>query len=383
MTRACRGALWVVLAAAAGACAPDPQRSSVAHADGAAAYVVDTLATGLRNPWSLAFLPDGGMLVTEKFGGLRAYPKGGGTGRTIEGTPAAYRSRDSGLLEIVTDPGFATDSVVYLSFVEGDSAANRTALFRARLDGDRLRDGRVIFRATPDKPGPLHPGGRIAFLPDRTLLLTIGEGFDRRDDAQNLGSDLGKIVRLDRDGRPAQGNPLARSAGARPEIYTYGHRNPQGLLIDPRDGAIWEHEHGPRGGDELNRIEPGSNYGWPLTSFGVADSGEPILPKRAVPKRTAADLVPPVLVWSPSIAPSGFSLYLGSAFPEWSGDFFIGALAGRSLRRVRIRDGKVMGQQTMLRELDARIRDVRTGPDGFLYLLVDAANGLVLRLRPR
>jgi len=372
-----RGALCVALAAAAGACAPDPPRSSGAHG-AEPAYVVDTLATGLRNPWSLAFLPGGGMLVTEKYGGLRGYPKGGGAGRTIEGTPATYRSRDSGLLEVAPSPRFAADSLVYLSFVEGDSTANRTALFRARLDGNRLRDGRVIFRAAPDKAGPLHPGGRIAFLPDGTLLLTIGEGFDQRDQAQSLTSDLGKIVRLDRDGRPAHGNPLADSAGARPELYSYGHRNPQGLLIDPRDGTVWEHEHGPRGGDELNRIEPGRNYGWPVTTFGVADSGEPISPRR-----TAPGTVPPVLVWMPGIAPSGFTLYFGGAFPQWTGDFFVGALAERSVRRVRIRGGEVVQQETMLRGLNARIRDVRTGPDGCIYLLVDNANGAVLRIEPR
>jgi len=369
--------LCVALAAAADACATDPPRSSAAHTD-EPEYVVDTLATGLRNPWSLAFLPDGGMLVTEKYGGLRGYPKGGGAGRTIQGTPPAYQLRDSGLLEIAADPGFAADSLVYLSFVEGDSAANHTALFRARLDGARLRDGRIIFRAAPDKAGPLHPGGRIVFLPDGTLLLTIGEGFDQRDQAQNLASDLGKIVRLDRDGRPARGNPLADSAGARPELYTYGHRNPQGLLMDPRDGTIWEHEHGPQGGDELNRIQAGRNYGWPVTTLGVDDSGEPISQKPVAP-----GLAPPVLVWSPSIAPSGFALYLGSAFPQWTGDFFVGALAERSVRRLRIRGGEVVLQETMLRGLNARIRDVRTGPDGFIYLLVDKANGSVLRLRPR
>lgn len=340
-------------------------------------YAVDTVATGLTNPWSLAFLPGGDLLVTEKYGALRWYAKGADTGRIVTGTPRAWRREDSGLLEVALDPRFGENHFIYLSFSEGDSAANHTALFRGRLEGDRLLDGRVLFRASPDKAGAGHPGGRIAFLPDETLLLSIGEGFDYRDQAQALGSDLGKIVRLDREGRPPADNPLADTAGARPELYTVGHRNPQGLLVDPRDGTVWEHEHGPKGGDEINRIRPGLNYGWPLTTFGVDYSGELVSTKQK-----AQGIETPVLVWVPSIAPSGFALYLGTAFPEWTGDFFVGALAERSLHRVRLRNGEVVLQETMLRELKARIRDVRTGPDGLLYLVTDDANGSVLRLRP-
>jgi glucose/arabinose dehydrogenase len=368
---ACRGRVCVAIAAAVGACA----RAGAAHtAD--PEYVVDTIATGIRNPWSLAFLPDGDMLVTEKFGGLRRLPPGGGAGEVVAGTPAAYQCQDSGLLDVVLDPGFATDSLVYMAFVEGDSAANHTALFRARFDGQRLVDGRVVFRAVPDKAGPLHAGGRIVFLHDGTLLLTIGDG-GRREQAQSLASDLGKIVRLDRDGAPARGNPFAGVAGARPELYTYGHRNPQGLLLDPRDGKVWEHEHGPEGGDEMNRIQAGRNYGWPVTTFGIDSSGDP-----TTSRRTAPGIEPPVLVWVRSIAPSGLQLYLGRAFPQWTGDFFLGALAERSVHRLRVQGGTIVLQETLLRELNARIRDVRTGPDGYLYLLVDDPNGSVLRLSP-
>ena len=342
-----------------------------------AAYLVDTVATGLRTPWSLAFLPDSGMLVTEKYGGIRLYRSGGRESDTLTGLPRAYQVEDTGLLDIAIDPDFATTRRIFLSFGEGDSSANHTALFRARLDGTRLVDGRVIWRATPDKAGPGHPGARIAFLPDRTLLLTVGDGYDYRDQAQHLGSALGKIVRLDRDGRPPADNPLTVRAGARWEIWSYGHRNPQGLLVDPRDGTVWAHEHGPKGGDEINRVRAGLNYGWPRTSHGVDYSGELISKEQ-----TAKDIEPPVLVWVPSIAPSGFALYLGRAFPAWYGDFFVGALKERSLRRLRVRNGEVMLQEVLLRELGARIRDVRTGPDGFLYLLVDDANGAVLRLRP-
>ncbi|HYC33598.1 MAG TPA: PQQ-dependent sugar dehydrogenase [Gemmatimonadales bacterium] len=337
---------------------------------------MDTVATGLVSPWSLAFLPDGGMLITEKHGSLRRFGLDARTGDVVRGTPGAFQSEDSGLHDIVLDPRFAENGLVYLAFVEGDSAANRLALFRARLEGTRLAEGRVIFRTGPDKAGAGHPGGRMVFLPDETLLLTVGDGYDFRDQAQQLGSDLGKIVRLDRDGRPA-GNPLADSAGARPELHSYGHRNPQGLLVDPRDGTVWEHEHGPRGGDEINRIGAGLNYGWPRTTFGIDYTGELISSRQL-----EMGIQPPVLVWVPSIAPSGFALYLGDRFPEWNGDFLVGALAERSLRRVRVRGGEVVLQETLLRELKARIRDVRVGADGLVYLLTDDVNGSVLRLRP-
>ena len=379
-----RAALVTVLAGLLGcasrAAGPSPAAGALLRADpgsGPAPYVIDTVARGLRNPWSLAFLPGGGTLVSEKYGQLLRFDEGAATGRPVAGTPAALQLRDSGLLDVVLDPRFPVNGLVYLSFVEGDTTASHTAVFRGRLDGDRLVDGRVIFRASPDKTGAAHPGGRIAFLPDETLLLAIGDGFDFRDQAQQLASDLGKVVRLDRNGRPAAGNPLADSAGARPEIYSYGHRNQQGLLVDPRDGAVWEHEHGPKGGDEINRLEPGLNYGWPVTTFGVDYSGE-LVSKQQL----ARGIQRPLLVWVPSIAPSGFALYLGTAFPEWTGDFFVGALAERSLRRVRMRGGEVVLQETMLRGLKARIRDVRTGPEGFLYLLVDDEDGSVLRLRP-
>jgi glucose/arabinose dehydrogenase len=217
----------------------------------------------------------------------------------------------------------------------------------------------VIFRAAPDKQGPGHPGSRIAFLPDETLLLTIGEGYDYKKQAQELGSALGKVVRLDRDGHPASDNPFAGQPGARPEIWSYGHRNPQGLLVDPRDGAVWEHEHGPRGGDEINRVRPGLNYGWPRTTHGVDYSGEVISKEQ-----TARGIEPPVLVWVPSIAPSGFALYLGDRFAGWKGDFFVGGLAERSLRRVRIRDGEVILQRSCCASCGPDPRGADR-PDGF------------------
>lgn len=367
-------------------CAGGPSGGSSAHNAAAPAptppaapgYAVDTVATGLNAPWALAFLPDGGLILTEKYGGIRLFRNGALLPQPVAGAPKSFQLEDGGLLDLALDPRFAQNRLIYISFSEGDSSANHTALFRARLDGARLADGRIIFRASPDKAGPGHPGSRIAFLPDETLLLTIGDGYDYRDQAQDLGSDLGKVIRLDREGRPPADNPFGGRTDARPEIYSYGHRNPQGLLVDPRDGTVWAHEHGPRGGDEINRLRPGTNYGWPRTSHGIDYSGELISKEQ-----TAKGIEPPVLVWVPSIAPSGFALYLGDAFPDWKGDFFVGGLAERSLRRVRMRDGEVVLQETLLKELKARIRDVRAGPDGFLYLLTDDPKGSVLRLRPR
>jgi glucose/arabinose dehydrogenase len=375
---------WTLALALASACSrgfPEEKRSA-SQAPGAAdpemGYSIDTVATGLKTPWSIAFLPDGEMLVTEKYGGIRLYRNRALDPRPLTGVPVAFQMEDSGLLDIAIDPQFQQNRFVYLSFSEGDSGANHTALFRARFDGRGLVDGRVIFRAFPDKKGSGHPGSRLAFLSDQTLLMTIGEGYDYKEEAQNLRSDLGKVVRLDREGRPPRDNPFYGHQQARSEIYSYGHRNAQGLLVDPRDGTVWEHEHGPRGGDEINRIRPGLNYGWPRTTHGVDYSGEVISIEQ-----TAKDIESPILVWVPSIAPSGFALYLGSAFPAWKGDFFIGGMKEKSLRRIRMRQGEVVLQEILLRELQARIRDVRTGPDGFLYLVTDDSNGSVLRLRPK
>ncbi len=340
-------------------------------------YLVDTLAAGLEAPWSLALVPGGAILIAEKYGGVRLWRDGALLPGRLAGVPPALQSEDSGLLDLALDPRFEGNRLVYLSFAEGTAEANRTALFRGRLEGDSLAEGRVIFRAGPDKRGPAHPGSRIAFLPDGTVLLTIGEGYDFKEQAQDLSSALGKVVRLDRDGRPPADNPFVGRPDARAEIYS-GHRNPQGLLVDPRDGAVWSHEHGPRGGDEINRVRAGLNYGWPRTSHGVDYSGEVISKEQ-----TARGIEPPVLVWVPSIAPSGFALYLGDRFPGWTGDFFVGGLAERSLRRIRIRHGEVILQEVLLRELRARIRDVRAGPGGLLYVLTDDPRGMLLRLRPR
>jgi len=365
--------MWLTLAALLASPAEAQEHQAV--------YRVEELARGLKAPWALVFLPGNeGLLITEKHGTLRRWKGGGLEPDSVPGGPAnVLQAHDAGLLDLALDPAFTENRLVYLSFVEGTDSANRTALFRARLDGTRLVDGRVIFRASPDKAGPAHPGGRILYLPDQTLLLTIGEGYNYRTQAQSLSSDLGKIVRLNRDGTIPQDNPFRQNSSARPEIYSYGHRNPQGIVWDPRDSTIWEHEHGPKGGDEINRLLPGRNYGWPTTTYGIDYDNTVISQLREAP-----GIEGPRVIWVPSIAPSGFALYLGDRFPDWTGDFFVGALAGKHLRRVRLRQGEAVLQEVLLKELDVRVRDVRAGPDGFLYLLTDdESDGRLIRLVPR
>lgn len=338
----------------------------------------EVLASGLRLPWSMAFAPNGDMLIIEKAGGLRLFRDGVLSPNAISGGPDDVMvSADSGLHDIALDPDFAANGQVYIAYASGDEGANRLAVWRARLEGDRLVDGRVIFRATPDKKGPSHPGGRLLFLPDKTLLLTVGDGYDYRDAAQDLSSHLGKILRLDRDGNPPADNPFVGRDGALPEIWTYGHRNPQGLAIDSETGTVWENEHGPRGGDEINRLTAGANYGWPITTNGIDYDGT-LVSERA----HAPGVVTPHLVWAPSIAPSGLAVYRGGAFVDWNGNFLLGGLASKSLIRAQIDNGgaTIHEAERLLGDLGARIRDVRVGPDGSVYLLTDEAEGRLMRI---
>ena len=338
----------------------------------------EVLASGLRLPWSMAFAPNGDLLIVEKAGGLRLFRDGVLSPNAIAGGPDDVMvSADSGLHDIALDPDFAANGQVYVAYASGDEGANRLAVWRARLEGDRLVGGRVIFRATPDKKGPGHPGGRLLFLPDRTFLLTVGDGYDYRDAAQDLTSHLGKILRLDRDGNPPADNPFAGRDGALPEIWTYGHRNPQGLAIDSETGAVWESEHGPRGGDEINRLAAGANYGWPITTNGIDYDGT-LVSERA----HAPGVVSPHVVWAPSIAPSGLAVYRGGAFDDWNGNFLLGGLASKSLIRAQIDNGggTIHEAERLLGDLGARIRDVRVGPDGSVYLLTDEAEGRLIRI---
>ncbi|MGH8205074.1 MAG: PQQ-dependent sugar dehydrogenase, partial [Steroidobacteraceae bacterium] len=349
-----------------------------AVADGAVR--LERLVGGLQRPWSLAFTPEGDILVTEKYRGLRVTRGGELLPEPLAGgPPGVFAKADSGLLDIALDPDFAANRLLYLSFAEGEEKANRTAVWRARYEGGRLDNGRVIFRAAPDKAGPGHPGGRMAFLADGTLLLTVGDGFDDKAAAQDLGSHLGKILRLTRDGAAPADNPFIGRAGARPEIWSYGHRNPQGLARDPVTGDIWEHEHGPRGGDEINRLRAGANYGWPLVTHGI-DYDLSIISERAF----AAGIERSWFFWAPSIAPSGLAVYRGKAFADWDGKLLVGGLVSESVSRMRPakQPGFFVEEDRMLGSQGRRIRDIRVGPDGLVYILTDEDDAELWRLAP-
>jgi len=342
---------------------------------------LERLAGGLRWPWSLAFTPDGDILITEKYAGVRVMRDGRLLPDVLAGGPPNVLAKaDSGVLDIALDPQFETNRLVYIAFAEGDEAANRTAVWAARYDGQKLSGGRVIFRIRPDKAKPGHPGGRMVFLADGAFLLTVGDGFDHKEAAQDLGSHLGKILRLTRDGTAPADNPFVGRAGALPEIWSYGHRNPQGLVRDPETGDIWEHEHGPRGGDEINLMRAGANYGWPLVTHGIDYDGTLISERAFAPgvERSA-------FFWAPSIAPSGLAIYRGTAFPDWQGKLLVGGLVSRSV--VRLRRGKETGlfaeEERMFTPMQKRIRDVRVGPDGLVYLLTDEEDGGLYRIRPK
>ncbi len=372
---------WTLSAVMAVACAGEQTQAPVAAIAGEPApqnVKVETLASGLGFPWSMAFTPDGDILIVEKTGGLRVFRNGALRPEAVSGLPEDVMiNADSGFHDIALDPDFATTRQVFIAYAQGDDDANRLAIWRARLENDRLVGGEVIFRAGPDKKGPSHPGGRIAFLADKTFLVSVGDGYDYRNEAQNLSSDLGKILRLDRNGTPPADNPFAGRADARAEIWTLGHRNPQGLAIDPATGIVFENEHGPRGGDEINRLSAGGNYGWPLATNGIDYDGTLISELAHSPA-----FVSPMIVWAPSIAPSGLAIYRGEEFADWNGHFLVGALAAKSLVRAQIdNDGRSIGEaERQLADLGARIRDVRTGPDGFVYVLTDEPEGRLLRL---
>ncbi|OIJ42291.1 PQQ-dependent sugar dehydrogenase [Massilia timonae] len=343
-----------------------------------ASYRVETVALGLERPWSLAFLPDGRMLVTEMGGRLLAIgADGASTPIATDGLPPVFqRGGTIGLMDVAPDPAFARNGLLYLTMGHGEEGANGTRLVRARLQNDRLEDVRILFSSTP-KPRAGNNGGRIAFLPDGTLALTVGDGNWRREEAQNPANHLGTVVRLDRDGRAPPDNPFLKRPGAAPEVYSLGHRNPQGIAVDPGTGELLLTEHGARGGDEINRIVGGKNYGWPLVTAGIDyPSG------RVTPFSRLAGFEAPLLEWTPSIAPSGLAVYDGALFPEWRGDLLVPALRGRALHRVVRDGGRIVEQQTLLAELNQRLRDVKVGRDGAIYVLTDGLDASLLRLSP-
>jgi len=336
-----------------------------------------TLATGLEHPWGMAFLPNGGILITERPGRLRLYSGGEIDPRPIQGLPKIATTGQGGLLDVTLDPAFPSNSLVYLSYAAGGPKGVGTEVLRARLDDHRLNEPEVIFRALPKSRGGRHFGSRLLFSRGGKLLITLGDRGERPQ-AQNLQSHPGSIIRLDPDGGIPDDNPFRGQPGSAPEIYTFGNRNVQGIALRPENGQIWAHEHGPRGGDELNILAAGNNYGWPVITYG-RNYGTGTQIGEGERKQ---GMVQPVHHWVPSIAPSGMSFYTGEAFPRWRGDVFLGSLKFELLVRLRLDGERVVTEERLLEGIIGRIRDVRTGPDGFIYLLSDAGNGGLFRLEP-
>ena len=343
---------------------------------------VTEIASGFDRPWALAFLPDGRMLVTEKpTGALYVVGKGGERSPAVSGLPAVDGRDQGGLLDVALGPDFAATGLVYWSYYEPRPGGNGLAVVRARLvDGPRPRvEGvQVIFRMQPTLDSTKHAGGRLVLAPDGTLFITLGERsiLEGRVQARDLASDLGKIVRIRPDGSIPEDNPYSRRPGARPEIWSSGHRNVLGAALDGRN-RLWAVEMGPRGGDELNRIERGKDYGWPTIGYGEEYSGEPIHASTQGP-----GMEQPVYYWDPVISPSGLVIYSGDLFPEWRGNFLIGGLSSRALVRLVLEGDRVVGEERLLTDLGERIRDVVQGPDGALYLLTDSPKGRLLRVSP-
>lgn len=343
-----------------------------------ATYTVETIAEGLDHPWSLAFLPDGGMLVTERNGGLRLVQDGKLVAEPITGVPEAFKEGQGGYHDIVLDPAYASNQTVYLSFAEGTGDANHTAVVRATFDGKALNGVTHIFKNTPDKDTGAHFGGRLLFLPDGTLLIGTGDGFEYREEAQNKSNGFGKIMRIMSDGKIPSDNPFANEEGAMPALYTLGNRNQQGLALDSKTGKVWQTEHGALSGDEVNLIEPGANYGWPIATYSVDYSGAVISPYTEKDGMKA-----PVAVWHPErFAPSGLAVYRGTLFADWDGDLLAGSLAEQCIDRLNLDDaGAVTGHERIV--LTERVRDVRVGPDGAVWVLTDEDNGKILRITPK
>lgn len=340
---------------------------------------VRTFARGLVNPWSLAFLPDGRMLVTERPGRMRIVTTEGQLSPPLKGVPDVWASGQGGLLDVMTDKSYGQNRTIYFCFAERTSGGGRTAIARAKLNdgGGRLDETKIIFRQEGPPSSGNHYGCRIVQADDGNLFVTLGEHFTYRDQAQDLGNHLGKLIRITPDGSPAAGNPFIGRAGAKPEIWSYGHRNGQGLAINPASAEVWEIEHGPRGGDEVNIIGRAKNYGWPVIGYGIDYSGAKIHETTS-----RAGMEQPVKYWVPSIAPSGMLFYTGKLFPKWSGSLFTGALAGTMLVRLSLNGNSVTGEERLLQNLHERIRDVRQGPDGALWLLTDSSSGRILRVAP-
>ncbi|MBL8446361.1 MAG: PQQ-dependent sugar dehydrogenase [Zoogloeaceae bacterium] len=371
---------WIQIAACLAVLAPPPAWAlgPVGEYSSQAGIVrVVSVAEGLDTPWSLGFLPDGWMVVTERPGRMRRISPDGALSPPLAGVPAVHAEGQGGLLDVVPSPKFASDRLLYFSFAQPTATGARTAVARGRLaaDGTRLEDVQVIFAQREDPPGRHHFGSRLVFARDGSLFITLGERNTHRTAAQDLDSHLGKVVRILPDGGVPADNPFVGRPNIRPEIWSYGHRNVQGAALHPATGALWTGEHGPQGGDELNLDLPGRNYGWPVITFGR----EYVTGFQIGEGTARSDVEGPRHQWTPSIAPSGLAFYTGEDFPGWRGSAFVGSLKFRYLARLSLRGSEVTGEERLLVGLGARLRDVRQGPDGRLYL-VDESGGRILRL---
>lgn len=346
---------------------------------GETALSIEVLAEGLVNPWSVAFLPDGSLLVTERSGQLRAIRDGKLVEAPVTGVPDVHTGNQAGLFDVLPHPDFAENNTLYLSYAHGTRQENAIRIARATFDGAALHDVEVLYDANPMKDTNHHFGGRMAWGGDGKLYLTIGEGSKYKEKAQDMTSSFGAVVRLNDDGSIPEDNPVFGD-GSRPELFTKGHRNPQGLAYDAERDVFWEEEHGPRGGDEINILKAGANYGWPLATFGIDYNGA-----RITPFTEYDGMTQPVKYWTPSIAPSGLAVYRGDLFPGWDGDLLVGALKEKSLHRLIMDGDTPVGEERYLN--GERVRDVRTGPDGAIYVTTEdqggAPVGKVLRLTPQ
>lgn len=344
-----------------------------------------TLVDSLEHPWGMAWLPDNTILVTERPGRVRLI-----RGETLEpapvaGVPEVWARGQGGLLDVSVHPQFAENQWVYFTYAQGSPGANQTHVARARFDGSALSDWTVIFEVNRTKQGGQHFGSRITWLPDNTMLISIGDGGNPplqlegeliRHQAQKLDSHLGKVIRLNDDGSIPVDNPFIDTPGAEPAVWSYGHRNIQGLMVDPVTGQTWATEHGSRGGDELNRVQPGENYGWPVVTHSREYSGGEISSERSRP-----GMIDPLVVWTPAIAPSGLLIYQGDRFPQWQGDLFAGGLVSQDVRHIDLDQSGAVVRETPI-PIGQRVRDVRQGPDGLIYILTDDPRGRLIRLEP-
>ncbi len=339
-------------------------------------FAIKQIAQGLKFPWGMTFLPDGNILVTERLGQLRIVSPNGQLSEPIQGVPEVFFEQQGGLLDVAIDPEFSKNRLIYLSYAEPESNKASTAVARAELVNGQLKNLQVIFRQLPKTMGGIHFGSRLAFARDGNLFITLGDRGTHAEDAQQLDNYFGKIIRIRPDGSVPSDNPFVKHSNAKPEIWSYGHRSVQGATIHPKTGELWIHEHGPKGGDEINIPQAGKNYGWPKACYGSHYDGTPIKDEHA-----EQGFEEPIHYWTPSIAPSGMTFYTGNDFPNWRGSLFVGALAGKHVARLTIDSNKITSEEKLLANT-TRFRNVKQSPDGTLYLLTDEANGKLLKIVP-